>query len=266
MKKILSLIITLSVATATMADMKWGFEAGYDHNWLSSQTTLNISKDGATTSETRKAVTNLDGFHAGLTFSYLIGKVSGMFVGAGVNYQYATGKVNKDNIAAVTFDIHGKLIELESCNSLKYTMHNLQVPLRVGYEYKFDNGVGIFGYVGPTFNIALDWQLKGTFTNLTGSASTVTLHQISGRYAIQTGDNVSSVSDDDFKHYGVFDIALSVGIGVSYNIFYTSIGVDAGLLNICKHPSYTFNFDNTSYDTDNRAHNTQLKIAVGLRF
>lgn len=269
MKKIISLVIALSMASAAFSETKWGFDAGYDHNWLTAKTTLNtISLDGTEiiNIKSSKAVVSLDGFHVTGTFSYYIDNIEGLFFTGGIGYQYAIGKVPVADVPTIIFDVNQKMEEIEKCQKITYKMHNLQIPLRIGYEYVFDNDLGIFIYAGPLINIALDWQLIGEYTDETGVTTVATLHQISGNYTSKTGNKTSKDSNDDYKHYNVFDVALGGAVGVSYKWVYASVGCDAGLLNICKHPSFALNTDKFRFDVDNRAHNVQLKVSVGARF
>lgn len=265
MKKIITLLFALSVASASFAERKWGIEAGYDHNWLISKTSYQAtSLDGETIKEQQesKAVINLDGFHVGGTFMYEFNDVEGLTAGGGVQYQFARGAVNKEQVAALIFDQTSDISEIEKCTKITYTMHSLQIPLRIGYEHTFDNDLGIFAYAGPLLNFALDWYIKGE----TEDGYSATLHQISGVFVGKKGDNQTTKRDNDFKHYNIFDIGLGAAIGVSYKWVYFSAGCDVGLLNICSHPSYTLNLGSTRYDIDNTARNIQLKLALGFRF
>lgn len=269
MKKTFTLLLALTLASAAFAERKWGIEAGYDHNWLISKTSYRAtSLDGETIKDKQdlKASISLDGFHAGATFIYSFDEVEGLTVGGGVQYQFARGNVQKGQVRALIFDLTSNTAqietELEKCTKLSYTMHSLQIPLRIGYEYTFDNDLGLFAYAGPILNFALDWYLRGE----TADGITATLHQISGVFVGKNGDNYTTKRDNDYRHYNVFDLGLGAAVGVSYKWVYFSAGCDVGLLNICSHPSYTLNLLNTRYDIDNSARNIQLKLALGFRF
>lgn len=269
MKKTFTLLLALTIASAVFAERKWGIEAGYDHNWLISKTTFEAtSLDGDIVKERQelKATINLDGFHAGGTFMYIFDEIEGLTVGGGIQYQFARGNVQKSQVRALIFDLRTdpKQIEqqLEKCDKLSYTMHSLQIPLRIGYEYTFDNDLGIFAYAGPLFNFALDWYLRGE----TADGYVATLHQISGVYVGKNGNNHTTVKDNNNRNYNVFDLALGAAFGVSYKWIYFSAGCDVGLLNLCSRPSYTFPDGSTRYNMDNSARNIQLKLALGFRF
>lgn len=267
MKKTFTLLLALTIASAAFAERKWGIEAGYDHNWLISKTSYQATTlDGETIKDQQelKATVNLDGFHVGGTFLYCFDEVEGLAVGGGIQYQFARGAVQQDQVRALIFDLTTKSIEQElaKCEKLTYTMHSLQIPLRIGYEYTFDNDLGIFAYAGPILNFALDWYIQGE----TADGYTATLHQISGVFVGKQGDSQTTKSDNDYKHYNIFDLGLGVAVGLSYKWVYFSAGCDVGLLNICSHPSYSLSLINTRYDIDNTARNIQLKLALGFRF
>ncbi|MBQ6766212.1 MAG: outer membrane beta-barrel protein [Paludibacteraceae bacterium] len=266
MKKIFTLLLAFAAASASFAEMKWGVDAGYDHNWLISSSSLQItSSDGQTVYEQKssKATLNLDGFHVSAMFGYNIEAIPGLFLNAGLGYQFATGAVRPDQVSSLIFDLNKDIsVEIEKCSKITYKMHNLQMPIRIGYEYTFDNGVGVMVQAGPLLNFGLDWQLIGE----TATGYVATLHQLSGKFVGKQGDNATTRRDSDWAHYNVFDIALGGSVGVSYKWVYFNIGCDAGLLNICKHPSYTMNIDGKRYDTDNTSRNVQLKMSVGARF
>lgn len=266
MKKIFTLLLALAAASASFAEMKWGVDAGYDHNWLISSSSLTItSLDGKTVydQQSSKATLNLDGFHVSAVFGYYINAVPGLFLNASLGYQFAVGGVQPGQVSALIFDLNKDIsAEIEQCSKITYKMHNLQVPLRIGYEYTFDSGLGIMVQAGPLFNFGLDWQLIGE----TADGYTATLHQLSGKFVGKKGDNATTKRDSDWAHYNAFDIALGGSVGISYKWIYFTAGCDAGLLNICKHPSYTMNLVDKRYDTDNSSHNVQLKLSIGARF
>jgi len=244
----------------------FGFDAGYSHNWLQPMTSLDIYSGSSVINTTKKTSLNLDGFYIGPTYTYCFKSVTGLYLSGSIMYQYATGKVEKDQVAALTCDIlkiQDETEELEKCNKLSYTMHNLEVPIRVGYNYVFSSGLGFQVYAGPVFNFALDWYMKGETDELTAE-----LHQLSGKIVVKKGENKTTYNEDSSSRrlYNVFDISIGGGIGFTYKIVYLNLGCDWGLTNLCRRASYAGVVEGASYAYTNSAKQVKLKLGIGLRF
>ncbi len=237
---------------------KFGIEFGYDHNWQYAYTEFRISDY----TDVSKKTINLDGFHVGPTYSYYFKGVKGLYLNGSLVYQYGVGKIERDMVYALTCGLSEIYSDqLDKMNKFSYITHSLELPIRIGYTYEFDNGLGINFYAGPLINIALDWKISASGNDGEGE-----MHLISGKMVYKQNDIETKKTDENFKTYNPFDVAIGGGVGVTYKGLYLNIGCDWGLTNVCKRPSYVAKVGDVVAEYSNKSKVTQLKLSIGYKF
>lgn len=260
--------------SSNLGGHKFGVEVGYNHKWLYANTALMVAYNGQNADYSDNYTLNLDGFYVGPSYTYFFNSLNGLYVNGSIVYQYARcGELNKDKLGTLTFDLLWGLDYLEkpeplkefhSCDKYTYTAHSLEIPIRIGYNYTFKNGLGFQLFVGPVFDFALDWKLTGIKESVTYD-----LNQLNGNLYVKDGSNTYTYSQDasDRAVYNVFDVALGGGVGFTYNWFYLNLSCDWGLTNICKTASFAGKLDDKGmYSYTNKASQTNLKLGIGVRF
>lgn len=256
--------------SSNLGGHKFGVEAGYAHSWMYPTTKILVSYGGTNTPYEAAATLNLDGFYIGPSYTYFFNTLNGLYVNGSIIYQYGTcSNLSKDEkfISALTFDLLRTKEETQQileCDKLSYTAHSLDVPIRIGYNYTFKNGLGFQIFVGPVFNFALDWKLTGEKEGVRYD-----LNQLNGYIYVKNGDNSITWKEgyQDRAVYNVFDVALGGGVGFTYDWFYLNLSCDWGLTNICKTASLAGTIGNEGmYAYTNSARQTNLKLGIGVRF
>jgi len=257
--------------SSNLGGSKFGVEAGYAHNWLMPSTSVSIVTPGIPREEyTQNSSVNLDGFYVGPSYHYFFNSVNGLYVQGSILYQYGTANnLSDDQLCALTFDLLGLKSEtnlLRQYDKISYTAHSLDVPVRIGYNYTFDNGLGFQIFLGPTFNFALEWKITGQSGN-----KSMDLNQLNGYIYTKSenGDTTKSTTDASYRAlYQWFDIGLGGGVGFTYNWFYLNLSCDWGLTDLCKSSSiagWDKGTDTTVYYST-IARQTKLKLGIGVRF
>jgi hypothetical protein len=97
----------------------------------------------------------------------------------------------------------------------------LQIPIRVQYEYKFNDNWAVFGYAGPKFDIGLSFKTDREL----------------GSYGVDTEDFYSSNNNYNQQHR--LNFMLGFAGGVRFWDLYLSLGGDFGLNNMYKNDNLT---------------------------
>lgn len=112
-----------------------------------------------------------------------------------------------------------------------YNLHNgtwdvrthhvaLQIPIRVQYEYKFNDNWAVFGYAGPKFDVGLSFKTE----------------REQGHYGKDTED----FYDSDYRNaQHRLNFMLGFAAGVRFWDLYLSLGGDFGLNNIYRNKDVT---------------------------
>lgn len=272
MKKIFTLLlICLTLTTAASAKsssndkmFKYGAEFGYSHNWLYASSLLTVKISGYDPiSYNATSVINTDGFYVGPTYTFCMPGIGGLYLKSSLIYQYNEGKIKADDVKAIIFNPILDQTEINTLDKLHFITHSLELPVRLGYNYTFENGLGINAFAGVSLNFALDWKIVGDDTSKGAHAE---LHLINGRMSYTENEHTTTKTDESLKSYRIFDLGIGGGVGVTYKWFYLNLSCDWGITNICKHASYKSEYTGISSEYKNNAHNTQLKLGLGAKF
>lgn len=116
----------------------------------------------------------------------------------------------------------GYFYNLNSSTWVVHTHHvALQIPIRVQYEYKFNDKWAIFGYAGPKFDVGLSFKTNREL----------------GSYGVDTEDMYSPSNTYSEQHR--LNFMLGFAAGVRFWDLYVSLGGDFGLNNMYKNSSLT---------------------------
>lgn len=127
----------------------------------------------------------------------------GLILVSGIQYQF-TGRINKD------IDFVPEL--LNGNTDVMYFNHNLIVPIKFGYSFKF-GGTGCFSiYGGPSLNFIVS-TMEHFYVN---SDNYLYTDWVNGRYIKELGGHKQSGKESDLKQMGWFDIPLGVGAVVKF--------------------------------------------------
>jgi len=220
-----------SVFTASAQDVKFGLEAGYDHDFWKA------SVGGF------KESFGLNGVHFGPMLFVDFDK--GLGIRTGLQYRYCGG--SPDN----SF--------LGDSEKAKLRSHNIDIPIQLSYTYMINRNFGIYGFAGPKIELGIsavevekEGKNKTTYNLYTGK----TKYKING----QKVDSEDVNTEGELKR---FDLKMGIGVGACYQNMYFQFGFDFGMLNRYKTQKSAMGWD-TAFNT--KLHNHTLQVSVGYKF
>lgn len=143
------------------------------------------------------------GFHAGGQAHYYFDAVPGLSLSSGLV------------LAGYFFNLNDSYWEVHEHHV------SLVIPIRVQYEYKFNDKWAVFGYAGPKFDIGLSHKSDREL----------------GSFGVDTEDYYSPDNTYNNKHR--LNFMFGFAGGVRFWDLYLSLGGDFGLINIYINPNLT---------------------------
>ncbi len=113
---------------------------------------------------------------------------------------------------------------------VRYTTHELAIPVNIGFRAKFYDGMGVSLELGPYFSYGLSGKAK-------------------------SGSRTSDLYDSNSGSLKRFDAGIGGSVALEYNRYYLRVGAEYGFLDMMKNSS-----------SDNYMRNMGFFTAVGIRF
>lgn len=183
----------------------------------------------------------------GIRADYVLPKAHGTYVTAGIDWSMKGGKTS--------------VLYEEGTNSakgsLKYALHYIEVPVRVGFRYNLSDDLGFYGELGPYFSVGIGGRHKCSIDADGDAARELEAEQ----------------SFKAFKNYGYpvlsfqrWDAGIGFRIGAEYNQRYNLlIGADWGLADIFRRSLRDDYFDQTGVRLA-KPRNFNFSFTLGYRF
>ena len=273
MKRTLFAMVVAAMAFAVNANAQFSVGVGYANESI-------ISKEAAVLGDDYKGYSweknrsHLNGFYIEGAYNWEFASAGpGTFaLQPGIRYYCMTDLTYnaKSNIKYETGgqEGHGKANEKSRISD-----HFIDIPVNVKYAYDFIPGA-LKGYVfaGPTFSLGIAANSVSTEkANASYDGETIKYKDIerynayTGKYYIKSYDttteeyDIEEGKDDSYKQYGMFDLKLAVGLGVTVaEKVDIKFGYNIGLLN----RAFIKNTDNAKYSV----HSNVLHFGVAYNF
>jgi len=183
----------------------------------------------------------------GVRADYVLPKAHGTYITAGIDWSMKGGKTS------VLYDNNN----IEAKGSLKYALHYIEVPVRVGFRYNLSEDLGFYGELGPYFSVGIGGRHKCSID--------------------ADGDAARELEDEQsfkaFKNYGYpipsfqrWDAGIGFRIGAEYNQRYNLlIGADWGLADIFRGSLRDEYFNQTGVRLP-KPRNFNFSFTLGYRF
>lgn len=239
MKKIIYFILALALGAGNARALEYEPASGMTYMGFFG---MNVSKlqnhfsfDGAKVGAT-----------VGVKVDYVLPRAHGTYLTAGLDWTMKGGKTSfyYDNSS------------LEN-GTLKYDLHYLEIPVRVGFRYNMSENLGFYGEVGPYFAIGVGGKHK---CRIDADGTDARL--------IEEQETYPAFKNYDYPKEGFqrWDAGVSFRIGAEYEQHYNlMIGCDWGLADL-----YRGSYRDAAHDNGAPAlpkvKNFNFSITVGYRF
>ena len=144
MKNFFYLIIALALSTSNAMAFEFENEPEEGLSWMG-LFGMNISKIQNSAYNTKA------GAQMGIRADYMLPKAHGTYLTAGLDWTMKGGKLGD-----VAFLVGNDEYE----GSLKYALHYIEIPVRVGFRYNLLDNLGFYGEMGPYFAIGVGGRHK----------------------------------------------------------------------------------------------------------
>ncbi|MCQ2344922.1 MAG: hypothetical protein MJ002_08455 [Paludibacteraceae bacterium] len=130
----------------------------------------------------------------------------GMVIVTGFQYQF-TMRVNRD-VNLISYTLPGK-------GDIQYFNHNLIVPIKFGYSFKFGGTSCFTAFAGPSLNF-----LVSTMENLRVNRNNyIYTDYVNGKHTVKTEGSKTTETSSDHKRMTWFDIPMGLGAVVKFGRF-----------------------------------------------
>ena len=248
MKKIFSFILAIALCSGNAMAFEFDNEPEAGLSWMGIFG-MNLSKIQNSGYGTKA------GAQMGIRADYMLPKAHGTYLTAGVDWTMKGGKFS---------DLFFTVNDPTSAYSgtLKYALHYIEIPIRVGFRYNLLDNLGFYGEVGPYFAVGVGGRHR---CNIDGDGDAV-------RDAEDELD-FNAFKNEDFDPenplklpFQRWDAGLGFRIGVEYEQHYNlMIGCDWGFADIYRTSLRDAYFDNLGYSLP-KVKNFNFSITVGYRF
>lgn len=210
MKKLFYLVIALALSTGNA--MAFDNEPEEGLSWMGIFG-MNISKLQNTDYSAKAGAT------LGIRADYMLPKAHGTYLTAGIDWSMKGGK------STLYF-----ADEFNTDASLKYSLHYIEVPIRVGFRYNLSEEIGFYGEVGPYFAVGVGGRHKCSIDADGDEARELEDEQSYNAFKNYDYDPVNYPDRLPFQRW---DAGIGFRIGAEYNQRYNvMIGADWGLADI----------------------------------
>lgn len=141
----------------------------------------------------------------------------GLVIVTGVQYQFTARINDKVNLERFGLPLDGKVM---------YFNHNLIVPVKFGYSFKFGGSSSFTVYGGPSLNFIVS-TMESAYVN--GDNNTYN-DWVSGKYVTKISGEKIKGKDSDHKKMGWFDIPMGVGAVVKFGRYGLHFEYEWGLV------------------------------------
>lgn len=246
MKKIFSVILALALCTGNAMAFEFENEPEEGLSWMGIFG-MNISKI-KNSGYNAKA-----GAQMGIRADYVLPKAHGTYLTAGVDWTMKGGKLGDVMFPIGTNNYEG---------SLKYALHYIEVPVRVGFRYNLLDNLGFYGEIGPYFAVGIGGRHKCSIDGdgkAVRDAEDELIYQAFKNYDF----DINNPSKLSFQRW---DAGIGFRIGAEYEQRYNlMIGCDWGLADIYRTSLRDAVRDKTGV-TLPKVKNFNFSITVGYRF
>ena len=190
----------------------------------------------------------------GFKADYILPKAHGTYLTAGLDWTMKGGRTSKTvPILADEFDATGS-----------YTLHYLEIPIRVGFRYNISEAFGLYGEIGPYFALGV-----GGCHNLSIDGDGSDVKNKEDEFSFSAFSSTNDITKQTFQNG---DIGVGLRIGMEYNEHYNlMIGFDWGLTDIYR-DSLRDTYWNWKVQTTGagerlpKVYNFNFNITAGYRF
>ena len=141
----------------------------------------------------------------------------GFHIGAFLEYPLTTMLYFEPGLFYNTKGFQMDVVEMDVEVNTKAVLHYLDVPLTLKAMTEIDNGVELYGLIGPYLGVGLSGKIKGEASE--------------GGYDISVDEDIEWGSDED-DHLKRLDYGLTFGAGVEISDFLIGVSYDLGLANL----------------------------------
>ncbi len=238
MKKTITLLAAALMVSTSAFALSWNPEPASEQHLVGvtiGWANKTMQTDGITTSLTAVDDDQLLGntLKVGLTitpeFKYGIGLQAGVYYEwTGNSYMYS--------------DILGK-IEWRNNN------HEISIPVRLQWRYEIINGMSVYAFTGPSFDIGILYSERVKLFDAEGAlAGKAFVNDYSGRYNIDS--SLASVlgwsgegKNDNVKAYKPFHPYWGFGVGFQWEYLRLQISSDWGIMNVSNNTNHAVYFN-----------------------
>ena len=211
MKKFFYFIIALALSTSNAMAFENEPEEGFSFMGLFG---MNISKLQNNLIEDKAKV----GAMLGIRADYVLPKAHGTYLTAGIDWSMKGGK--------------GSIFvnDLDNEASSKYTLHYIEVPVRVGFRYNISEEIGFYTEFGPYFAVGV-----GGSHSLSIDADGSDIREAEEQFSYNAFKNYDydPINYPNRLPFQRWDAGIGFRIGAEYNQHYNvMIGADWGLADI----------------------------------
>jgi len=194
----------------------------------------------------------------GFRADYMLPKAHGTYVTAGIDWSMKGGSMSYTE----PLQIGSEIINFDATR--RYTLHYLELPIRLGFRYNARENLGLYGEMGPYFAVgvggchSLDIDGDGT--------------DVRNREDEYSFDAFGSSANLDKQTFQRLDIGIGFRLGLEYNNHYNlMLGFDWGLSDIYR-DSFRDAYWNHSLEKTGtgerlpKVYNFNFSLTAGYRF
>lgn len=246
MKKIFYLVIALVLSTSNVMAFENEPEEGFSFMGLFG---MNISKLQNNLLEDKAKA----GAMLGIRADYVLPKAHGTYLTAGIDWTMKGGK------GSVFFSDGADAVGA----SMKYALHYIEVPVRVGFRYNLSEEIGFYAEIGPYFAVGVGGRHK---CSVDADGSDARDYEEQYSYNAFKNFDYDPVNYPERLTFQRWDAGIGFRIGAEYNQRYNLlIGADWGLADIYRGSLRDDVFDQTGIALP-KVKNFNFSITVGYRF
>jgi hypothetical protein len=209
--KLLMAAVLIVAATAN-ANAQFGIKAGYVNSVTKIQ-----PQSGSVTIKSK----GQSGFYAGVNYDIALSS-SGLSLRPGVTYTYIGGDSYVASVLSLLY-----MGDITAMPAIKERDHTLGVPVDFVYGSRLPNGLRLYVFAGPRFDVGLS-----SIISIKGDGESETINLYTGE--VKLNGQQLDVLDLGEGPYTRFNLQLGIGAGIQFRNWSCELGYDFGLTNRLK--------------------------------
>ena len=210
MKKFFSLLVALAMFAANATAYDYEPKEGF--TWMG---LLGMNVSDLQNHDYNAKVGATLGFRA----DYMLPKAHGTYVTAGIDWTMKGGRMSGMESVQI-----GCIVD-EMNATWQYTLHYIELPIRLGFRYNVRESLGLYGEIGPYFAVGVGGRHSLT---LDGDGSDV--RNMEDAYSFRSFNSSDNLERQTFQRW---DAGVGFRLGMEYNDHYNlMLGFDWGLADI----------------------------------